>query len=47
MGFVSAEGAPCIQVPASMQIVGKFWDEARILQAAYAWENAYDWKTFA
>lgn len=45
IGFVPAKADPTIQLPASLQIVGKFFDEARILQAAYAWEGAYDWKT--
>lgn len=46
IGFVPAKGNPSIKLPASMQIVGKFWDEAKVLQAAYAWENAYNWKIF-
>ncbi|KAL1891064.1 hypothetical protein Sste5346_007889 [Sporothrix stenoceras] len=45
IGFVPATDDPTIQLPASLQIVGKFFDEARILQVAYAWETAYDWKT--
>jgi amidase len=27
-----------------MQIVGKFYDEGSIYAAAYAWEQAFDWK---
>ncbi|KAL1836927.1 hypothetical protein VTK73DRAFT_4878 [Phialemonium thermophilum] len=46
IGFVPALADPAVQVPASMQIVGRFFDEVRILQTAFAWENAYDWKTF-
>ena len=46
IGFVPSRVDPEIKLPASLQIVGRFWDEARILQAAYAWENAYDWKAF-
>lgn len=46
IGFVPAKADSSIKLPASMQIVGKFWDEAKILQAAYAWENAHDWETF-
>ncbi|KAJ9144266.1 Amidase [Pleurostoma richardsiae] len=46
IGFVPAKEDSSIKLPASMQIVGKFWDETKILQAAYAWENSYDWKTF-
>ncbi|KAK7752011.1 hypothetical protein SLS62_005973 [Diatrype stigma] len=46
IGFVPAKADSSIKLPASMQIAGKFWDEAKILQAAYEWENAHDWKTF-
>lgn len=46
IGFVPAKEDANIMLPASMQIVGKFWDEAKILQAAYAWEKEYDWKKF-
>lgn len=44
ISFVPAKDHPNVQVPASLQIVGKFFDDLRILQAAYAWETAYDWK---
>ena len=44
IGFVSAQTDPSLRLPASLQIVGKFFDEARILQAAYAWESAYNWR---
>ena len=27
-----------------MQVVGRFYDEGKILAAARAWEQAYDWK---
>ncbi|KAI7143030.1 hypothetical protein KC352_g29240 [Hortaea werneckii] len=46
IGLVESSADPQIKVPASMQVVGKFWSEAKILQAAYAWEQATDWKTF-
>ncbi|KAH8686207.1 putative amidase [Ilyonectria robusta] len=46
IGFVPAKDDPKIMLPASIQIVGKYWDEARILRAAYAWENSIDWRTF-
>jgi amidase len=46
IGLVPAKDDENIKVPASMQIVGKYWDEAKILQAAYAWEQSVDWKTF-
>ena len=46
IGLVESPADPQIKVPASMQVVGKFWSEAKILQAAYAWEQATDWRTF-
>lgn len=45
IGFVPAEDAS-IQLPASMQIVGRWYEEAMILRCAYAWEQAVDWKGF-
>jgi amidase len=44
IGFVPAQEDPKIRLPASMQIVGKYWDEATILRAAYAWEQSVNWK---
>ncbi|KAK8055988.1 hypothetical protein PG993_001215 [Apiospora rasikravindrae] len=46
IGLVPSEADPGVVVPCSLQIVGKFWDEATILKAAYAWEQAVDWKSF-
>ncbi|KXL48849.1 hypothetical protein M433DRAFT_150651 [Acidomyces richmondensis BFW] len=46
IGMVPAAADATIMLPTSMQIVGKFWDEAKILQAGYAWENEVDWKNF-
>ena len=46
IGFVPAMDNPQLKLPASMQIVGRYWDEAGILKVAYAWESAQDWKTF-
>ncbi|ETS80588.1 hypothetical protein PFICI_08117 [Pestalotiopsis fici W106-1] len=46
MGLVASAADRAVQVPASMQIVGRFWDETTILKAAYAWELAVDWKSF-
>lgn len=44
IGFVSAMDNPQLKLPASLQIVGRYWDEEGILKAAYAWENAQDWR---
>lgn len=46
IGFVPATDDESLKLPASLQIVGKFWDEANMLRAAYAWENAVNWKEF-
>ncbi|KAL3486573.1 amidase signature domain-containing protein [Aspergillus germanicus] len=46
IGFVPAKTDNSIRLPASMQIVGRWYDEATILRVAYAWEQAVDWKTF-
>ncbi|QDL91042.1 amidase [Paroceanicella profunda] len=40
---------PCGMVdglPVGMQLVGKFWDEATLYQAASAFEGSGDWKSF-
>lgn len=46
IGFVPAAEDPNVKLPASMQIVGKYWDELTILKAAYAWERAAKWQDF-
>lgn len=46
IGFVPAVGDASVKLPASMQIVGKFWDEMGLLKVAHAWEMANDWKSF-
>lgn len=33
-----------VKLPVSMQIIGKWWDEMAVFEAAYAWERANDWK---
>lgn len=33
-------------LPIGLQLVGKMWDEATLYQAAHAFEEAVDWKTF-
>jgi amidase len=43
-----AMSIPCGMVeglPVGMQLIGKKWDEATIYRAAYAFEQAADWKT--
>jgi len=46
IAFVPAKEDRNVKVPASMQIVGKNFDETTIFKVAFAWENARDWKKF-
>lgn len=34
-----------VKLPVSMQVIGKWWDEMTVYEAAYAWEKNNDWKT--
>lgn len=42
VGFV--EDGEGTRLPASLQVVGRYWDEVGILKCAYAWEKAQDWR---
>jgi len=50
---VNIAGVPAISIPAGfvnglpvgMQIIGNFFDEGKILQTAYAYEQATEWHT--
>jgi len=33
-----------VRLPVSMQIVGKWWDEMSVFEAAYAWERENQWR---
>jgi amidase len=46
IGFVPSKADARIKVPASMQIVGKHFDEITCLKVGFAWENARAWKEF-
>ena len=46
IGFIAAKDDRNIKVPASMQIVGKHFDEITCLKVAFAWENSRSWKDF-
>lgn len=34
-----------VKLPVSMQIIGKWWEEMAVYEAAFAWERSNDWKT--
>lgn len=44
IGFVPAKGDSSVKVPASLQIVGRYWDEITVLRTAYALEKSRDWR---
>ncbi|EME38217.1 hypothetical protein DOTSEDRAFT_92323 [Dothistroma septosporum NZE10] len=44
IGMVPSQEDNELKLPASMQIVGRYWDEVGILKVAYAWETKQDWK---
>ncbi|KAL3455508.1 amidase signature domain-containing protein [Aspergillus heterothallicus] len=46
IGFVPAKTDDSVKLPASMQIVGRWYEEGTVLRVAYAWEQAVNWKTF-
>ena len=46
IGFVEAKNDRSVKVPASMQIVGRHFEEITCLKAAFAWENSINWKEF-
>ncbi|KAH8673546.1 putative amidase [Xylariales sp. PMI_506] len=46
IGMVPSETDAAVNMPASMQLVGRFWEESTLLKAGYAWEQAVDWKSF-
>jgi amidase len=44
VGFAPSSADPEIRLPVGMQLVGGLWQEQKILDAAFAWESANDWK---
>lgn len=34
-----------VKLPVSMQVIGKWWEEMAVYEAAFAWERANDWKS--
>lgn len=45
VGFAPAKGDASVLLPVGMQLVGGLWQEQKILNAAFAWESANDWKS--
>lgn len=35
---------PGLELPVGMQLVGRMFDEATLLQAGHTWEQAFDWR---
>ena len=46
VGFLPSLLDPHPKLPVGMMIVSKFYQEPTIYRVAYAWEQAFDWKTF-
>ena len=46
IGFLSALEDTNVRLPVGMQIVAKMYAEPTIYRAAYAWEQAFDWREF-
>lgn len=46
VGFLPSLVEPHPKLPVAMQIVSKYYGEPTIYRVAYAWEQAFDWKTF-
>ncbi|KAJ6505930.1 amidase signature domain-containing protein [Mycena vulgaris] len=44
LGVIEREEDRHIKLPVGMQLVGGFFEEAKIYRAAYAWEQSYDWR---
>ncbi|RMZ67616.1 amidase [Pyrenophora seminiperda CCB06] len=44
VGFAPSNVDPSVKLPVGMQIVAGLWQEQKILDAAFAWESANNWK---
>lgn len=44
VGFAPSSQDSTVRLPVGMQLVGGLWQEQKILDAAFAWESAHDWK---
>jgi amidase len=46
VGFAPAKEDERVMLPVGMQLVGGIWQEQKILNAAFAWEIANNWKEY-
>lgn len=44
VGFAPSNADAQVMLPVGMQLVGGLWQEQKVLDAAFAWESANDWK---
>ena len=44
VGFAPAKEDASVMLPVGMQLIGGLWQEQKILDAAFAWESANNWK---
>lgn len=44
VGFAPSNADTQVILPVGMQLVGGLWQEQKVLDAAFAWESANDWK---
>lgn len=44
VGFAPAKENSSVMLPVGLQLVGGLWQEQKILDAAFAWESANNWK---
>jgi amidase len=44
VGFAPSSQDATVRLPVGMQLVGGLWQEQKILDAAFTWESANDWK---
>jgi amidase len=44
VGFAPSNTDASVMLPVGMQLVGGLWQEQKVLDAAFAWESANDWR---
>lgn len=45
VGWAKAQDDEGVRLPVGMQIVGRRYEDLRVLQVAGSWERAFDWKS--